>query len=693
MLKSASPKIKPLLPLLLILSAFIISMPFISTYTAHAEGPPGLPHQFYGTVSSSGSIMGAGVTVTAKIAGSQVAASTTDSQGRYGYSTPMQVTGSSGQTIEFYVNGALASPTAVCNPGTVTPLNLSTGTAPPAGSCGITTASLPAGTVGTAYSTSIAASGGTTPYTWSVTSGTLPAGLSINSTNGMVSGTPTTAQTYSFTIQANDSASHLCSRTFSILVSSAAPAATVVSVSSSILGSADTFSLSNSVLSTTKDLASSDGRVRLSLPASVTINMQGLTQLGAATESNPPSAADNSTLIRAYSFIPSGATFSPAATMTLKYETASLPSGASESGLYIAFWNGTAWEKLTSTVNTSTKEVSAQVTHFTIFAIRYLPPATTTTATTTTTPAPATTTTTPATISTNVLGTTSSFSTSGGTVPAAASFSSASGKMGISLAANTALSLPAGSQQITVIQLATTPAPPANSKVIEAYAFGPDNTTFSPAASVTVKYDPAGLPADVQESNLYLALLENSNWTEVPSTVNTQAKTVTAQVSHFSTYALLGRVTADTTTPVPSTTPAATTVAPSAFSTSDLAVSPVSVKTGEAVTVSVRVVNGGTSEATKTVVLKINDQVESQKDVKLVPGKSQVVSFNVVRADPGQYRVSVDGQSASFSVTAAAGNEAPSGMSIPILAIIVAGGLLVIVLAIILVMRQRSSGY
>ena len=94
--------------------------------------------------------------------------------------------------------------------------------------------------------------------------------------------------------------------------------------------------------------------------------------------------------------------------------------------------------------------------------------------------------------------------------------------------------------------------------MIEAYAFGPDNATFAPAATVTVKYDAAALPTDVQESNLYIALLENSSWMDIPSTVNPQAKTVTAQFSHFSTYALLGRVTGATTTPAAPAAPAAT---------------------------------------------------------------------------------------------------------------------------------------
>jgi hypothetical protein len=57
----------------------------------------------------------------------------------------------------------------------------------------ITTASLPSGQVGTAYSATLAASGGTAPYSWAVTSGVLPAGLTLNASTGAITGTPTAA--------------------------------------------------------------------------------------------------------------------------------------------------------------------------------------------------------------------------------------------------------------------------------------------------------------------------------------------------------------------------------------------------------------------------------------------------------------------------------------------------------------------
>ncbi len=72
----------------------------------------------------------------------------------------------------------------------------------------ITTASLPSSQIGTLYSQTLAATGGTTPYTWSVTSGTLPAGLNLNASTGVISGTPTAlANTTPLTFQASDSSS------------------------------------------------------------------------------------------------------------------------------------------------------------------------------------------------------------------------------------------------------------------------------------------------------------------------------------------------------------------------------------------------------------------------------------------------------------------------------------------------------
>jgi hypothetical protein len=69
----------------------------------------------------------------------------------------------------------------------------------------ITTGSLPGGQVGTGYGAQLNATGGSPPYHWYLIAGSLPAGLSLSS-GGLISGTPTTVQTSSFTVRAIDAA-------------------------------------------------------------------------------------------------------------------------------------------------------------------------------------------------------------------------------------------------------------------------------------------------------------------------------------------------------------------------------------------------------------------------------------------------------------------------------------------------------
>ena len=71
------------------------------------------------------------------------------------------------------------------------------------GALTINTASLPSGYVGFAYSQTLQASGGTGSYTWSRVWGMMPAGLSLSS-SGVISGTPTTAATFSFVVKVTD---------------------------------------------------------------------------------------------------------------------------------------------------------------------------------------------------------------------------------------------------------------------------------------------------------------------------------------------------------------------------------------------------------------------------------------------------------------------------------------------------------
>lgn len=85
----------------------------------------------------------------------------------------------------------------------------------------VSTSSLAGGTVGTGYSATLAATGGTPPYSWAVTSGATPPGITLSS-GGALTGTPTTAGTYSLTAEVTDGASVKASAPLSIIVAAAA---------------------------------------------------------------------------------------------------------------------------------------------------------------------------------------------------------------------------------------------------------------------------------------------------------------------------------------------------------------------------------------------------------------------------------------------------------------------------------------
>ena len=81
----------------------------------------------------------------------------------------------------------------------------------------VTTSSLADGTTGTAYSATLAAAGGKPPYTWSLTSGTLPTGLTL-AAGGSLSGTPSSSGQFPVTVQVADAAGHTSTAQLSFAV-------------------------------------------------------------------------------------------------------------------------------------------------------------------------------------------------------------------------------------------------------------------------------------------------------------------------------------------------------------------------------------------------------------------------------------------------------------------------------------------
>ena len=105
----------------------------------------------------------------------------------------------------------------------------------PNASPSLTFAAPPAGEVGVAYSRQLTVNDGTAPYTWSVSSGSLPAGLTLSASTGLLSGTPTAAGSSSFTVQVTDASGQSATRAVTLVVAARptitfSPAAGEVSV-------------------------------------------------------------------------------------------------------------------------------------------------------------------------------------------------------------------------------------------------------------------------------------------------------------------------------------------------------------------------------------------------------------------------------------------------------------------------------
>lgn len=196
--------------------------------------------------------------------------------------------------------------------------------------------------------------------------------------------------------------------------------------------------------------------------------------------------------------------------------------------------------------------------------------------------------------------------------------------------------------EITMVIMDEPPPPPEKAEIVGlAYDFGPDGATFDPQITLTWRYDPDALPDGVAEEDLVLAYYdeEAGKWVELDCVVDTENDTITAPVSHFTTFAIIAAIT-----PPP--------LAPAAFLVFNLTVQPVEVQPKETVTITVTVTNTGGTEGSYSVILKIKEVKEAEQRVTIAAGSSKIVTFSVTREEIDNYSVAVDGLSASFTVLA-----------------------------------------
>src|SRR5258708_3528085 len=153
-------------------------------------------------------------------------------------------------------------------------------------SLSITTSFLPNGRVSTAYATTaIAATGGTPPYMWSVSTGSLPPGLALGTSTGQVSGTPTQSGAFTFTIQVIDSGSPAKTATKQYTVTIVPAGALTISTTS--LSQANVgFPYQTTLIATGGTLPYTWSITSGLLPAGLNLSASGVIS-GTATQSGP----------------------------------------------------------------------------------------------------------------------------------------------------------------------------------------------------------------------------------------------------------------------------------------------------------------------------------------------------------------------------------------------------------------------
>jgi uncharacterized protein YjdB len=209
------------------------------------------------------------------------------------------------------------------------------------------------------------------------------------------------------------------------------------------------------------------------------------------------------------------------------------------------------------------------------------------------------------------------------------------GKITLDISQGTKL-LTAGSTILSTIKadvIDLPPDPPTGTALLLAYEFRPDGATFDPALNLSAKY--GELPDGTDAETVRIVYWNGDGWKNLSSTVNPATGLVTAEISHFSRYAVVVDM-----------------VSTARFILSDLNIVPATVNPGETVSVQATITNQGEIAGSHNIRFVVDNAEVDNQLIQLEPGQDRLLSFDVKRNEPGEYVVSINEKMGKFVVIA-----------------------------------------
>ncbi|MFC1988312.1 CARDB domain-containing protein [Chloroflexota bacterium] len=208
---------------------------------------------------------------------------------------------------------------------------------------------------------------------------------------------------------------------------------------------------------------------------------------------------------------------------------------------------------------------------------------------------------------------------------------------------------------LTASEVAAPSDPPAGKAVVLAVDFKPDGATFTPPITLAIDFDSASLPEGMAVEEVYIAYWDGSAWQALPSTLNMMINRVSAKVSHFTEFVVMGNVPYEGApieeTPIEGTPPPPVEFQVAAFSIRGLSVTPEQPTVSQKVTISATLANTGSDRGSYTTVLSIDGVAANSTELQLDAGAEFTISFEITPEAAGTYEVDINGLTASFTVS------------------------------------------